>query len=118
MIRISAKTHGYIDYITGAALIALPWITGMKWSESRGIVLIIAGTLIITNSLFTNYKIGIKPVIAMPFHLVFDGFIGIFLAMSPWMFKFSDSTIVPHVSLAALLVLIALITRTGPRPKV
>jgi len=64
--------------------------------------------------LVTRYELGAIPFISMPTHLFLDGASGAILAVSPWLFNFSNITWAPHLVLGMLEVGASLMTRTRP----
>lgn len=53
-------------------------------------------------------------VIPMATHLTMDFFIGLFLAISPWLFGFAEFVWVPHVIFGVIAILASLTTHTVP----
>ena len=114
MKYISTRTHGIIDYIMGILLIASPWLFGFYrggW-ESWIPVILGAGTLVM--SLITNYELSISKMISMKNHLLMDMVAGLLLALSPWIFAFSDHVYLPHLILGLGEFVIALMTDNTP----
>lgn len=109
---IAIKIHGFIDYIVGIVLIALPWIIGLDIHQPQGIVPIVLGILALVYSVFTKYELGIIRLIPMPLHLTLDILSGFVLAISPWLFGFSEEIFMPHLIVGILEILIALMTKT------
>jgi len=89
---IPTRVHAVLDYSIGVLLIAAPWIfqfadesSAAKW------ISIVVGVVIILQSSITNYEGGfLGHAVSMRMHLVLDALIGIFLAVSPWLFGFAD----------------------------
>ena len=63
---------------------------------------------------FTNHEYGIVRKIPMIGHLWVDGFAGILLAASPWIFGFADAVWIPHVVLGVTEFIASLVTKTIP----
>jgi hypothetical protein len=63
---------------------------------------------------FTNHEYGIVRKIPMIGHLWVDGFAGILLATSPWIFGFADAVWIPHVVLGVTEFVASLVTETVP----
>ncbi len=102
--------HGLIDYILSLLLIALPFYFNLSYNPAQGKVTIIAGCIIIVCSLLTNYKLGPVKLIPFKIHLVIDVLTGLFLAVSPWLFQFSENFYFPHVFFGGLIAILALLT--------
>lgn len=111
---IPTRIHGVLDYIIGVILILAPFILGFARGGAETWVPIIVGALIIVYSLMTDYELGVKKSIRMPTHLWFDGILGLFLALSPWIFGFSDYVWVPHLVVGLLGIGAALLTHKVP----
>lgn len=74
MYRMSTKTHGLIDYLAGAAFMALPKVLGMKGPAAY--LLHGAGAGAALYSFFTNYERGVVRVLPMKAHLAMDALSG------------------------------------------
>jgi hypothetical protein len=92
MRMIPTKAHAMMDYVVGVLLIAAPWIfqysdesSAAKW------ISIVAGLAIIGMSAITDYEGGfVARLVPMRTHLMSDAVLGVFLAISPWLFGFGD----------------------------
>jgi SPW repeat len=89
---IPTKAHAGMDYLVGILLIAAPWIfrfsddtTAATW------ISVLAGVAVLGLSTITNYEGGLLAhAVTMRTHLLSDAVLGIFLAVSPWLFGFAD----------------------------
>jgi hypothetical protein len=114
---IPTRNHGYLDYIFGAVLIAAPWLFGFGNSTNWGMAVpVVLGAVVITYSIFTCYELGALHLIPMQAHLAIDLILGIALAVSPWLLRFSNVIWWPHLTFGLLAVLLALITSRVPGP--
>ncbi len=111
---IPTRTHGVIDYLTGALLVAAPYLLGFADGTAAQWVPQILGAALVGASLLTDYELGVVRVIPMPVHLVLDVAAGALLAASPWLFGFADRVFWPHLILGLLEVGAGLTTRTTP----
>lgn len=111
---VSTRTHGFIDYVAGLVIIASPWLFGFADGSAAQWVPVVVGVALLGSSLLTNYELGLVRVIPMPVHLGLDCIAGLLLAVSPWLFGFSDRVWLPHVVLGAFEVMASFITRTVP----
>lgn len=111
---LSTKTHGVMDYLMGILLIAAPWILGFAQGGAETWVPVILGAGVIVYSLMTDYEMGASRMISMPTHLWLDGIGGAVLALSPWIFGFSEYVFWPHLIFGILEVGAALMTHTVP----
>ena len=110
---ISTRMHGILDYLVAAVIIVVPAYFLMTGAAADGTalpesvdasqgptaawVLIIAGIIIVGQSLFTRYELSLVPAIPMSVHLVIDVLLGLALIASPWLFGFADIIWWPHV---------------------
>ena len=111
---IGTKTHGYLDYIMGALLIAAPWIFDFAAGGAETWVPVILGAGVILYSLMTDYELGASPQISMRTHLMLDLIGGALLAVSPWLFGFADYVWEPHLIFGLLEMGAALFTKRVP----
>ena len=111
---IETKTHGYLDYIMGALLIAAPWIFDFDRGGAETWVPVILGIAMIGLALMTDYELGASRQISMRTHLMIDLISGAILAASPWLFGFADYVWEPHLILGILEMGAALMTKRNP----
>jgi hypothetical protein len=106
---LPTKVHTALDFIVGIALILAPNIFG--FSDIGGAAVTIPrviGVASILLGLFTRgYGFAIVRIIPLKIHLWIDLLAGLFLALSPWLFSFSDEA--THVWVWHLIVGIALV---------
>lgn len=111
---ISTKTHGISDYLVGVLLILAPWIFNFATGGAAQIVPVVIGIMVILMSLVTNYEMGAIKSLSMSTHLTVDVVIGIFLALSPWIFGFADIVVVPHLLVGLIAIFFGLFTKKVP----
>jgi hypothetical protein len=89
---IPTSMHAAMDYTVGIVLIAAPWIFSFADESSAAKwISILAGVAMIGMSMLTDYEGGfLRRAIPMRMHLMTDGILGLFLAVSPWLFGFAD----------------------------
>ncbi len=115
---LPTKIHGILDYIVGIALILAPMIFG--FSDVGGVAVAlpqILGIGLIVYSIFTNYEWGLVKVLPMSYHLVVDFVAALLLAVSPWLFGFSDEDAnawLPHVVVGIVVILVVLVSQSKP----
>ena|SRR5690554_2854722 len=114
---ISTKTHGILDYLSGVLLIVAPWLFGFANGGAAQWVPIVIGVMILLMSAFTDYELGFVRNIPMTVHLTADVVVGALLALSPWLFGFSDVIIWPHLVVGLLAVISGLTTEREPAVK-
>lgn len=115
---IPTRIHGILDYIGGIALILAPNIFGFTEFDDATWIARIIGIAILLMAVLTRYELGLIKVIPMQIHLWIDILASIFLALSPFLFGFSDEDAnvwVPHVVVGLLYLVISLMTETIPR---
>ena len=111
---IETKTHGYLDYIVGALLIAAPWIFDFDRGGAETWVPVVVGAATIIYSLLTDYEMGASRQISMRTHLMLDLIGGALLAASPWIFDFDEYVWQPHLIVGILEIGVALFTKRQP----
>jgi hypothetical protein len=113
---IPTRIHGVMDYLMGLLLIVAPWVFAFADAPDRAAVYVpvILGIGALLYSLMTRYEFGLVPMIPMKGHLALDLMSGAFLAISPWLFQFSEHVYVPHLALGLLEIGAALMSRTTP----
>jgi hypothetical protein len=112
---ISTKTHGAIDYATGAGLLAAPALLSISGEPAAARALRAAGLAATAYSLLTDYEFGLLRIIPMPAHLAMDATSGVLVAASPWLFGFAGRGPRyrwPHVIIGLAEVLAALTSKT------
>ena len=113
---ISTRTHAVIGLIVGIALLLAPNIFGFSDVGGASVTIPrVLGILLIISELVTNN--GFSPIhgLSMSAHLMLDLVAGIFLAISPWLFGFSDqgtNAWLPHLIVGLLLAGYSLVTKT------
>ena len=112
---ISTKAHGVLDYVMGATLTTLPLMLDTNSKAAKVVPMALGGSALVY-SLFTDYELGVSRALPMKAHLAIDAASGLFLAASPWIFKFNKkndkTTWLPYVVLGAMEVMAALFTKT------
>ena len=106
--------HGIADWLLGILLIAVPYILGFARGGAETFVPVALGITGLIVTFFTNHEYGIVRRIPMIGHLWVDGFAGILLATSPWIFGFADAVWIPHVVLGVTEFVASLVTETVP----
>ena len=114
---IPTRIHGFLDYLMGALLIVAPWLFGFAAGGAETWVPVVLGVGALLYSLLTDYELGAVKVLSMSAHLWLDVLSGSLLAVSPWLFGFSDFVVWPHLILGLLEVAAAITTRRVPSYK-
>lgn len=109
---IPTRIHGVLDYLVGALLIAAPWLLNFNRGGAETWVPVVLGVGALLYSVFTDYELGLVRRLSMGTHLGLDAASGLLLAVSPWLFGFSEFVFWPHLILGLFEVLAALTTRT------
>lgn len=111
---IPTRVHAGMDYLLGALLIVAPWLFMFAEGGAETWVPVILGAGVIGYSLCTAYEFGVVPAIGMRTHLGLDAGGGFLLAVSPWLFQFSEVVWLPHLILGLVEIGAALMTQTTP----
>ena len=92
MRMIPTKMHAAMDYLVGIVLIISPWVFSFSDETTAGTwIAVLAGIAMIGMSAMTDYEGGLLTrAIPMRMHLMTDMVLGIFLAITPWLFGFAD----------------------------
>jgi hypothetical protein len=110
--------HGLIEYIAGAALIALPFVLGYD-SGTATAVSIVLGVALIFIAAASVGPAGLSKSIPVAVHVLLDYVLVAVLIASPFIFGFSDETAptVVFIALGVLHLLVSVATRfTKPPP--
>jgi hypothetical protein len=108
---IPRRIHGILDYVVALALILSPRIFGFDPDGVEARIPVILGWLTLAYSLLTNYELGLFKVLPFRVHLALDLIGGVFLAVSPWVFGFSERVWGPHLVVGLIEIGVALMTR-------
>ncbi len=114
---LSPRIHTIIGFIVGLALLIAPNLFG--FSDVGGAAVMvprIIGAIIILSELTVKGSFSGFGVIPMKLHIGMDVLMGAVLALSPWLFGFSDEEAnawVPHLVVGIVVVGYALVTRTN-----
>jgi hypothetical protein len=111
---IPTKIHGLLDYVSGLILIASPWLFDFADGGVKMWLPVILGVSALLYSLLTNYELGAVKKIEMPVHLTLDLLSGILLAVSPWLFGFSEDVYLPHLVLGLFEIVASVMTKKTP----
>jgi hypothetical protein len=103
-----------MDYLVGVLLIAAPWLFNFDRGGAETWIPVLLGAGAIVYSLFTDYELGAVRRLSMPTHLRLDLGSGILLAVSPWLFGFSDFVWEPHLIVGLIEIGTSLMTRRVP----
>jgi hypothetical protein len=107
--------HAMLDYPLGVVLILAPWIFGFSDVGGAAVTIpIVIGALMIGQSLITDWELSLADVLPLPTHLTMDILAGAVLAVSPFVFGFSDegaNAWLPHVIVGIGLIGAGLMTQ-------
>lgn len=111
---IPTSVHGVLDYLVGTLLFMAPWLLHFASGGADTLVPVTLGLATILYSFFTDYELGPAKAISMPTHLWMDVGAGALLAVSPWLFGFSEVVFWPHLLVGLFEIAVALTTKTVP----
>lgn len=114
MRLIPTKVHGGLDYLSGALLIASPWLFDFANGSFAQWIPMIVGSTILLVSLITDYEFSIAKLVPMRTHLALDVLSGATLAASPWLFGFAEWIFWPHLLLGMAEIGAGLLTQRVP----
>lgn len=114
---ISPRTHTIIGFIVGVALILAPNIFGFNDVGGAAVTVPrIIGVIVLLSELTVRGSFSGFGVVPMRLHIVTDMLMGAVLALSPWLFGFSDEDAnawLPHLIVGILMIGYAAATRSG-----
>lgn len=117
MNLISTKTHTLIGLIVGVALILAPWLFGFSENDNATSAAILVGVVVLLSELITTSPYSLVKLVSMKMHVLMDIGVGIFLALTPWLFNFMDNAQpnqwVPHVLVGLAIIGYAVVTDTS-----
>jgi len=108
---IDTKTHGLIDYLTGALLILAPYLFGFATGGIEQWLPQLLGATTIVMSLMTRYELSVAKIIPLKTHLAVDMASGALLAASPWLLGFADVIWWPHLLVGLMEIVVPMMTR-------
>jgi hypothetical protein len=115
---LPTQVHGTLDYLVGLALIVAPNIFQFAdIGKAAVFVPRVLGVGLIVFSLMTRYEWGVYKPTSLPYHLMVDLVAALFLALSPFLFGFSNKALnawLPHVVVGNAVVVVVLVSRTQP----
>jgi hypothetical protein len=119
---ITPEMHGVTDYMTAGLLMMSPNLFGFE-DEGGAAVAVprMVGTMILTQALMTNYKLGMFRMLPFRAHLTLDYPTSLFLAASPFLFGFANkkpNAWLPHVIAGLGAFAISILTMPeAPKPR-
>uniref|UniRef100_F4CCE9 SPW repeat-containing integral membrane domain-containing protein n=1 Tax=Sphingobacterium sp. (strain 21) TaxID=743722 RepID=F4CCE9_SPHS2 len=102
--------HAVLDYGAALLLLAAPFLFHFSEERPATVLCMLFGVMILGMSLLTNYEGGVRKTIPMDIHLYADIFGGAYLALSPWLYLFSETTYAFHLLMGIGLCISGLIT--------
>ena len=111
---IPTRFHGILDYIVGIFMIIAPWVLDFSDNDAATWTLVIAGVLVLLQTVMTDFEVGLIRKIPMSTHLMTDLGLGVLLAISPWLFGFADRVYMPHLIIGVFSILASLTTHRVP----
>lgn len=112
---IDTRTHGIIDYLTGALLIIAPYLFGFATGGIEQWLPQLLGATTILMSLLTRYELSVAKLIPLKAHLAVDMASGALLAVSPWLFGFASVIWWPHLLVGLMEIVVPMMTRRDPK---
>lgn len=99
------ELHNYVDYTIGALLLFSPILFSMDSETIESKLIFTIGLAVILLNTITKHRLGLTKIINKRTHLKIDIFLGWLLAVSPFLFGFFGSIVLPHFLLGSLLIL-------------
>ncbi|NDK55296.1 SPW repeat protein [Pontibacter fetidus] len=111
---IPTRFHGILDYIVGIFMIIAPWVLDFSDNDAATWTMVIAGALVLLQTIMTDFEVGLIRRIPMRRHLTMDFILGLALAVSPWLLNFDERVHMPHLILGVFSILASLTTHRVP----
>jgi hypothetical protein len=108
---IPTKVHGVLDYLYVLILFFIPTIFHFNTNSAPTLTMDVVSSTVLVYSTFTKYELGISKYLPMKIHLLLDVIVGIFLAVSPWIFGFANYVYAPHLFFGLFAVIVALLSK-------
>lgn len=99
------ELHNYVDYTIGALLLFSPILFSLKSESIEAKIIFTTGLAVVLLNTITKHRLGLAKIITKRTHLKIDIFLGWLLAVSPFLFGFFGSIVLPHFLLGSLLIL-------------
>lgn len=99
------ELHNYVDYTIGSLLLFSPILFSMDSETIESKLIFTIGLAVILLNTITKHRLGLTKIINKRTHLKIDIFLGWLLAVSPFLFGFFGSIVLPHFLLGSLLIL-------------
>jgi len=115
---LPARVHEILDYIVGLALILAPYIFQFNdvGGAANAVPQIIGIASILMGLSTRGYRFSPLKLIPLSAHMIIDFVAGVLLAVSPWLFGFSDqgtNAWLPHLVVGIALIIVSLATQTA-----
>jgi hypothetical protein len=107
---IPIRTHAFLDYAVGAALVLLPALLLPPEAITARWAMMLAGVVALVYSAATDYDWSLVRWIPFRTHLKLDAGLGLFLVGAPWILGFADVVLWPHVAAGALVLTVTALT--------
>lgn len=99
------ELHNYVDYSIGALLLFSPTLFSLESKSIESKIILTIGLSIILLNLITKHRLGLAKILNKKAHLKVDLFLGWFLAVSPFLFGFFGTVLLPHFLIGCILIL-------------
>jgi hypothetical protein len=114
---LSMREHTILGTLVGVVLLFAPNIFGFNDVGGAAVTIPrILGIIIILSELTVRGSYSGMGFVSSKLHIAIDVLLGVFLAISPWLFSFSgekSNAWVPHLVAGILIMGYALVTRTS-----
>ena len=115
MKLLSPRVHTIIGFIVGIALLLAPNLFGFSDVGGAAVAVPrIIGLIVIFSELTVKGSFSGMGIVPMKLHIGMDVVLGAFLALSPWLFSFTDAGAnawVPHMLVGIMMIGYALVTQ-------
>lgn len=105
------KIHSYFDYLIATLMICSPWAFNLNPSTMESKIIVTVAIGIFLTNLITNHKLGLAKILKIKIHYRIDIFFGWFLIVSPFLYGFFSTTILPYLIFGILIFINAFIIK-------
>lgn len=98
------KAHNYIDYALAFLLMISPSIFNMNSDSMATKITFTIGLSLLLVNFITYHKLGLARILHVKTHLKVDFFLGLFLALSPFLYGFYKNIYLPQLILGLLVI--------------
>ncbi|MDB6172355.1 MAG: hypothetical protein JWL59_1666 [Chthoniobacteraceae bacterium] len=113
---MSRIIHGILDYLTGAFLVASPWLFGFANDKASSLLALGFGGFLIVYTLITDFEVAVIRLIPFPGHIFLDYLSIVGLVGAPILFAFHGAPAYVFVIVGLFDLVVTACTRKRETP--